>query len=74
MYLWPTYYTLKNIVHYENSNERSEFFIRAARNISKLRGQREIKPVSSNPGIRNIHVPVAYILYLRNIAYYENSN
>jgi hypothetical protein len=61
MYLWPTYryYTLENIVHYENSNERYEFSIR---NILKLRGQREIKLVSSNPGIRNIYVPVAYIL------------
>jgi hypothetical protein len=54
-------YTLENIVHYKNSNERYEFSIRAARNISKLRGQREIKPVLSNPVIRNIYVPVAYI-------------
>jgi hypothetical protein len=74
MYLWPTYYTLENIVHYENSNACYEFLIRAARNISKLHGQREIKPVSSNPGIRSIYVPVAFILYLRNIAHYENSN
>jgi hypothetical protein len=64
MYLCPAYYTLENIVHYENSNERYKFSIRAARNISKLRGQREIKPVSSNPGIRSIYVPVAYE-YLR---------
>jgi hypothetical protein len=65
MYLWPTYYTLENIVHYENSNEHYKFSIRAARNISKLCGQHEIKPVSLNPGIRNIYVPVAFILYLR---------
>jgi hypothetical protein len=69
-------YTLENIVHYENSNEHYEFSIRAARNILKLRGQRVIKPVSSNPGIRNIYVPVAYILLytLENIVHYGNSN
>jgi hypothetical protein len=61
MYQWPTYYTLENIVHYKNSNKHYEFSIRAARNISKFCGQREIKPASSNPGIRNIYVPVAYI-------------
>jgi hypothetical protein len=73
MYLWPT---LENIVHYKNSNECYEFSIRAARNISKLRGQHEIRLVSSNPGTRNINVrvPVAFILYLRNIVHYENSN
>jgi hypothetical protein len=65
MYMWPIYYTLENIVLYENSNERYEFSIRAARKISNLRGQCEIKPVSSNPGIRNIYVPVANILHLR---------
>jgi intracellular sulfur oxidation DsrE/DsrF family protein len=84
-YLWPTYYTLENIVHYENSNERYKFSIRAARNISNLRGQREIKPVSLNQGIRNIYISVAYILCLHtgtmptyyaleNIVHYENSN
>jgi hypothetical protein len=74
MYLCPTYYTLENIVHYKNLSERYKFLIRAARNISKLRGQCKIKPVSLNPGIRNIYVPVAYILYLRNIVHYKNSN
>jgi hypothetical protein len=68
-------YTLENIVHYENSNERYEFSIRASRNISNLRGQREIKPVSSNPGIRNMYMYLWPTYYaLENIVHYANSN
>jgi hypothetical protein len=75
MYLWPKYYSLENIVHYENSNERYEFSIRAARNTSW--------PTCNKAGIiKSSHKKqlctcgLQYIQYytLENIVHYENSN